>query len=397
MQETDVATTVPANPVFKPDLDVLTYMPDWLQPAWDFLSPYPGLLAIALLLVAYVLGRLLKSVCTRTMLKLASNTESETDNHLVEYLTRPLVLTTVTLALMLAVSAFKFPRSLHDATLSMLATILLFSWMRAGLRTARILLELLSKNHHRFDIVQEKTIPLFDMSIKMLLIGLGAYIFLMIWGIDPTAWLASAGVIGIAVGFAARDTLANLFSGISIIADSPYKIGDYIVLDTGERGEVTHLGMRSTRMLTRDDAEITIPNGVIANAKIINESGGPWEKERIRVPVGVAYGSDVDQVCQVLENVALENTAVAKHPAPRVRMRAFGSSSIDFELLAWIDRPVLRGRVRHDLLKGVYNAFIANGIEIPFPQTDVHLRSMPANSAAQEGPRNAPPDSPPDD
>ena len=375
----EATDTSPVTAAFRTDLDVVRYMPDWLQPVWDYLSPYPGLLTVLLILAAYALGRILRLVFSRVLSKFADRTDSKADNHLIEYLTRPIVLTIVTLALMLAVSAFKLPPSLHDATLSILASILLFSWMRAGLRTARILLELIGANRHRIDIVQEKTIPLFNMGLKMLLIGFGAYVFLMIWGVDPTAWLASAGVIGIAVGFAARDSLANLFSGIFLVADSPYKIGDYIVLDTGERGEVTQMGMRSTRLLTRDDVEVTVPNAVMANAKIVNESGGPWEKERIRVPIGVAYGSDVDEVCQVLEAVAANHTEVVKQPAPRVRMRAFGTSSLDFELLAWIDRPVLRGRIRHDLLKGIYNAFIEHGIEIPFPQTDVHLRSTPEN------------------
>ena len=278
---------------------------------------------------------------------------------------------------MMVVSVYRLPQGLHDAILSILASVLLFSWLRAGFRAARILLELIASNHHRLEIVQERTIPVFDMTIKMLLVGLGAYIFLLIWDINPTAWLASAGVIGIAVGFGARDTLANLFSGISIIADAPYKIGDYIVLDTGERGKVTRLGMRSTSLLTRDDIEVTIPNGVIANAKIINESGGPWVKHRIRVPVGVAYGSDVDEVCSLLEETASSHPEIVRQPAPRVRMRAFGNSSLDFELLAWIEHPQLRGRLRHELLKNIYKTFNQKGIEIPFPQTDIHLRSMP--------------------
>jgi small-conductance mechanosensitive channel len=206
------------------------------------------------------------------------------------------------------------------------------------------------------------------------------YLFLAIWGIDPTAWLASAGVIGIAVGFAARDTLANLFSGLFIVADSPYKIGDYIVLDTGDRGEVTHLGMRSTRLLTRDDVEITIPNSVIANAKIINESGGPWEKYRIRVPVGVAYGSDVDEVVALLESVAADHADVLDQPAPRVRMRGFGDSSLDFELLGWVEKPVLRGKVLHELFMAVYKRFAEEGVEIPFPQRDLHVVSMPGRA-----------------
>jgi MscS family membrane protein len=376
----EAENTSPVTTSFRTDLDVVRYVPDWLQPVWDFLSPYPGLLTILLIMTAYVLGRFLRFLLSKALNRLADITNNESDNHLVEYLTRPIVLTTVILALMLAVSAFELPTGLHDATLSMLATILLLSWMRAGLRTARILLELVGSHHHRIEIIQERTIPLFNMGLKMLVVGFGAYIFLLIWGVNPTAWLASAGVIGIAVGFAARDSLANLFSGIFLVADSPYKIGDYIVLDTGERGEVTQMGMRSTRLLTRDDVEVTIPNAVMANAKIVNESGGPWEKERIRVPVGVAYGSDVDEVCEVLHSVAVSHSEIVKQPAPRVRMRAFGSSSLDFELLAWIDRPVLRGRIRHDLLKDIYNAFIEHGIEIPFPQSDVHLRSMPEKS-----------------
>lgn len=363
------------NSVNKADLDISQYIPDWLQPVWDYLAPYPGLLTLLMIALAYVFARSLKIFLRHSLMKMAARTSTKADDHLVEHLTRPLVLTSVTLALMLAVAAYSLPRGLHDALLSILATALLFSWLKAGLRTARITLEMIGAHHHRLGIIQERTIPLFDMSVKMLLIGAGAYLFLLIWGIDPTAWLASAGVIGIAVGFAARDSLANLFSGIFIAVDAPFKIGDYILLDTGERGEVTSLGMRSTRLLTRDDVEVTIPNAVIANAKIVNESGGPWLKQRIRMPVGVAYGSDLDEVCDVLQAVAEGHEEVAKHPKPRVRMRAFGDSSLDFELLAWIEHPELRGRIRHELLMGIHKAFIQHGIEIPFPQTDIHVRS----------------------
>ena len=383
-EATEVVETVAPATIYRPDLSMIDYIPDWLQPAWDFFMPYPGLLTMILIVVAYGFGRLLRYLISRSLLKVASKTTTNADDHLVEYLTRPIVLTTVTLAMMLAVSAFTLPQALYQATLSILATILVVSWLKAGMRTGRVMLELVANNRHRFDVIQERTIPLFDMTIKILLVGMAAYILMLIWGINPTAWLASAGVIGIAVGFAARDTLANLFSGISIIADAPYKIGDFIVLDTGERGKVTHLGMRSTRLLTLDDVEVTVPNAVIANAKIVNESGGPWVKHRIRVPVGVAYGSDAEQVCDVLRETAQNHPEVVKQPSPRARMRAFGASSLDFELLVWIDHPQSRGRIRHDLLKSVYLALQQNNIEIPFPQTDIHLRSMPAKEDKAE-------------
>ena len=373
MQESKPEVTV--ETAIRSDLDITPFIPEWFQPVWDFLSPYPGLLTVLLLLVAYTFGKLLKAVISHSLKKVTEKTKSNLDDRLVEYLSHPLVLTTVTVASMLAVSAYRLPKTVNDIALSFLATILLFSWLRAGLRTARIMLELIGHNRHRFEIIQERTIPLFDMTIKILLVGIAAYLFLLIWGINPTAWLASAGVIGIAVGFAAKDSLANLFSGIFIVADAPYKIGDYIVLDTGDRGKVTNLGMRSTRLLTRDDIEVTVPNAIIANAKIINESGGPWVMHRIRIPVGVAYGSDVDDVCEVLEEVANDHPEVVKQPFPRVRMRAFGASSLDFELLAWIDHPEKRGKVKHDLLKNVYKRLNKENIEIPFPQTDIHVRS----------------------
>ena len=162
--------------------------------------------------------------------------------------------------------------------------------------------------------------------------------------------------------------------------DAPYKTGDFIILDSGERGVVTDIGLRSTRILTRDDVEITVPNGIIGNGKIINEAGGPPSQHRIRVAVGVAYGSDVDQVIEVLRDVAADLPEVLSSPEPRVRFRAFGDFSLNFELLCWISKPVDRGRLAHELHCAVYKALQKNQIEIPFPQRDLHVRSMPAAS-----------------
>jgi small-conductance mechanosensitive channel len=212
---------------------------------------------------------------------------------------------------------------------------------------------------------------------RIILIALAIYFVFLAWDIQVTAWLASAGIVGLALGLAAKDTLSNLFAGVSIVADSPYKTGDFIILDTGERGIVTHIGLRSTRLLTRDDVEVTIPNGILGNSKITNEAGGPSQKHRIRIAVGVAYGSDIDRVISTLEGVAAANKEVCKLPAPRVRFRNFGDSSLDFELLCWIERPIDSGRLRHELNCAVYKGFIEHNIVIPFPQRDLHVRTMP--------------------
>jgi len=197
--------------------------------------------------------------------------------------------------------------------------------------------------------------------------------FLAIWEIDMTPLFASAGIVGIAVALAAKDTLANFFGGMSIFMDRTFKVGDYIVLDSGERGEVVEIGIRSTRIMTRDDILITIPNSLIANSKIINESA-PVPRFRIRVPVGVAYGSDLDRVEEVLLAVAAANPSVSAEPPPRARLRLLAESSVDFELLCWVDDPRLKGLETHNLLRAIHNAFQAQGIVIPFPQRDVHLK-----------------------
>jgi small-conductance mechanosensitive channel len=124
---------------------------------------------------------------------------------------------------------------------------------------------------------------LFDLVMTVLILAIGAYALLQVWNIDPTSWLASAGIIGIAFGFAARDTRANLFAGFFIIADAPYSLGEYIVLAIGERGFVVNVGIRSTRLRTRDDVAIIIPNSEMANAKIINESAGIRNRYRLRI------------------------------------------------------------------------------------------------------------------
>jgi small-conductance mechanosensitive channel len=251
----------------------------------------------------------------------------------------------------------------------------------AAARFLRLLLGFVSRDQRRFLFIQERTLPLLNNLLIIVVTALAVYFIFLAWQIDVTAWMASAGILGLAISFAAKDTLANLFSGVFIVADAPYKLGDFIVLDSGERGEVTHIGIRSTRLLTRDDVEVTVPNSIMGNAKITNESGGPHEKYRLRVKVGVAYGSDIDKVHAVLLDVANSHPDVAREPAPRVRFRGFGDSSLDHELLCWVEKPVKRGLVLHLLNTEIYKRFMVEEIEIPFPQRDVHL--YPAQSPTE--------------
>lgn len=367
----------PVSDVAESIRSLADYLPESWQPYWEMVQSVPMLGFILTVILGYVVAKIGVMLFSKSLSQITKRTKSDVDDQLITTIRKPFFLTIFFFFLGMAVKTIGLSASLESNLIRVLASILVFSWMMRGFKILHLFLDTLSRHKDRFEIVQPKTIPLFELVGKILLIGLGSYVLLILWGVNPTAWLASAGVIGIAVGFAAKDTLANLFSGFFIIADTPYKVGDFVNLDSGERGMVTHVGMRSTRLLTRDDVEITIPNNVIGNAKIINESSGRWEKSRIRIKVGAAYGTDANQVCDVLMQVANTHTEVVKEPAARVRFRAFGASSLDFELLVWIEQPVLRGRISHELHLQVYDAFNQAGIEIPYAKQDVYIKEFP--------------------
>lgn len=355
--------------------DVTDWLPEAVIPAWEAVAAYPLLGGLIVAVTFFVLAILVRAIVLRSLGQITSRTKSDLDDALLHDLRGPIFNTVFLFGLILAINSAGLATS-SGWMINLLLSLIVVSWMRASLSLSSTTLDSFARNPN-FKLIEARTIPLFDLVIKLLIILFGSYVLLMIWGINPVGWLASAGIVGIAVGFAAKDTLANLFSGFFILADSPYKVGDYVNLDTGERGRVTHIGMRSTRMITRDDIEVTVPNAIIANGKIINESGGPYLKMRVRLKVGAAYGSDAHQVCELLEKIAVEHDKVCSHPAPRSRMRGFGDSSLDFELLAWIDEPEKRGLVLHELHLAVYDSFAEADIEIPYGKRDLYIKEMP--------------------
>jgi len=369
------STTAPIQPIIENLPTIADWLPESIVPFWELISEVPAIGAVVIALVFFLLAFSLRFAIFRSLGRLSALTTSTVDDDILRDLRKPVFATILFPGLALAVEAAKLPLG-SNVLVNILVSVVVVSWMRATLNISISVLSVLEKNEG-ITVVEPRTIPLFDLSIKLLTIVIGSYVLLLIWGINPVGWLASAGIVGIAVGFAAKDTLANLFAGFFIVADSPYKIGDYINLDTGERGKVSAIGLRSTRILTRDDVEVTIPNGVIANAKIVNESGGPYLKIRNRIAVGVAYGSDVDEVCELLQRIGMEHAQTCSVPEPRVRMRGFGASSLDFELLVWIEHPEQRGRIAHELYMEIYKALGRANIEIPYTKHDVFIKEFP--------------------
>ncbi len=348
-----------------------------VQQLAELIGPNVYLQAAIIAALFIFAGKLADWIISGIIGRIASRSTNNFDDQLVRLVHRPVFLSFVLLGLALATRRIGLPDAPQYITIGILKTIAIFVWYGTLNNLLGLIVKALGRGSDS-KVLETGMLSLIHNVMKVVLVALTVYFIFLAWSIDVTAWLASAGIVGLALSFAAKDTLSNLFAGVSIIMDAPYKTGDFIILDSGERGVVTEIGLRSTRILTRDDIQITVPNGLIGNSKIINEAGGPSERHRIRVAVGVAYGSDIDQVIATLTRVAADNEDIVGSPEPRVRFRTFGDSSLDFELLGWIDRPVDRGRVKHELNCAIYEAFRDGGIEIPFPQRDLHVRTMPA-------------------
>ena len=259
-------------------------------------------------------------------------------------------------------------------------TVVTLVWAVTLSRLGRRLLAAVTEGGY----VDRQIVPIVENVWSAVLAGLSAFLVLSFWRIDVTPLLASAGLVGIVVGLAARDTIANFFGSIALYADGTYKVGDYVVLSDGTRGRVQDISIRSTVVRTRDDVLVTVPNAQLNNDTITNEST-PRRYRRIKVPVGVAYGTDVDEVESIMLAVAAAEDLVREQPRPRVRMRGFGDSAIEVELLCWVSRPRLTGRARDRLLREVYSRFRAAEVEIPFPQREVHLAEAEVDGMATDG------------
>ena len=340
----------------------------------DSLNNNKLLISFVYFVLSFICAFVIDKIFISFFRALVKKSKSDLDDKIIEVLHTPLYYSILFFGLNLSVRLLNLPDIAIYTFVGILKTLIIFMWSFALFGAFMILIEWFSRKSNTLPFIQAKTLPLFENLGKIVIFLIGVYFVMVNWGIDVTGWVASAGILSVVIGFAAKDTLGNLFAGIFIMADSPYKEGDYINLDSGERGFVRHIGIRSTRILTRDAVEITIPNSVIATSKIINESGGFSEVERIRISIDVAYGTKIEKVKKIMYDIAVSSDNVCKDPEPRVRFRTFGASGLHLQLLAWIEKPELRGRVIDELSTNIYNTFNEEKIEIPFPQRTVHIK-----------------------
>tara|TARA_Y100001970_G_scaffold293326_1_gene439368 strand:+ start:1038 stop:2123 length:1086 start_codon:yes stop_codon:yes gene_type:complete len=339
----------------------------------------PITLLILIVLSAF-LAKISDLIITFIFKRAVNKTKTNLDNDLIEALHKPIYYSIFFTGIVLSIdSVANLPMSFDYIVRGIFRSITIVVWSVAFIRMSKIIIKWVSQKNKFSGLIHKRTLPLFDNLAKIVVFIFSIYFVCLSWSIDVTGWVASAGILSVVIGFAAKDTLSNLFAGIFIMADAPYKEGDYINLDSGERGYVRSIGIRSTRIMTRDDIEITIPNALIANSKIVNESGGPDEKERVRITLEISYNSDIDIARKTLFDIANSSEHTCKDPEPRVRFREFGESGLVFQLLFWIEKPELRGRIIDKVSTNIFWKFKEENIEIPYPQRTLHVKKENSN------------------
>jgi MscS family membrane protein len=229
--------------------------------------------------------------------------------------------------------------------------------------------ELAGKNEATWD---EELLPLVRRILSLVIYFIGLSIVFERFGYPITALITTAGVASLAVALAAQETLSNMLGGLVILVDRPFRVGDVIELSDGKAGEVIEIGLRSTRIRQFDGNALVVPNKDMANTRIVNLAQ-PNHRAAIRQTIGVSFGSDVERVKQVLLDVMMAHPDVLKDPAPGVWFTKFNTSSLDLFISCWVESYKDRFRVTDELNIAILRAFREHGIEIPFPQQDVHL------------------------
>lgn len=225
---------------------------------------------------------------------------------------------------------------------------------------------------NRFSIDESIRYNLLRIS-HYLIMFTGTVIAFQFIGIDLSGLAVIFGLLSVGIGFGLQNVTSNFIAGIILLFERPIKIGDRVTVGDTE-GDVMDINIRSTTIRTLNNIAIIVPNSEFVSSNVINWSHGD-AKIRVEIAVGVSYNSDVDAVLKSLREVAEEHPEVLKDPAPDVLFVDFGDSAWNMKLRAWVTDPKIHPRVRSELNCAIVHKFREYGIEIPFPQRDLHLRS----------------------
>jgi len=341
----------------------------------EALSGYEKIIvAILIFLASIVVAKIVYLLVEKYFKKLAAKTKSRIDDELLRILHKPIYYVVILIGVQIAVSYLLVSTVYGDYFTTFISIILiaLVTWVVANIVNI-ILQEFGRKLAARTKTsIDDEAIPFLSKVAKFAIYAIALMIILDQLGIEITPLIASLGIAGFAIGFAAKDTIANLLAGFFILSDRPFARGDRIKIGN-YLGEVVDIGLRSTKIETLDHTFVVIPNEKIISNEIINYAL-PDLQLKVKIPIGVAYGSDIEKVKKIVLDIANASELILDKPAPCIFFREFGESSLNFLLIVWVDNFRDKLRVMDEINSKVYEEFDKEGIEIPFPCRTVYLR-----------------------
>ncbi|RLG15032.1 MAG: hypothetical protein DRN66_00315 [Candidatus Nanohalarchaeota archaeon] len=324
-----------------------------------------------------MIGLVVNFLLEKILLHLAGRTKTNIDDKIIHVLKKPLYISFVLAGFFFSIRVLGASGGKIAFSADILKTMALLIWMLASFRLSKILMsdivpKIVSKTKTKLD---DELLPLAKNILNLIIIFLFMGVFFMIWDIDIAPLLASAGIAGFAIAFAAKDTLGNVFGGLSVYADKPFKVGNRIKLEDGDIGDVVEIGLRSTRIKTFDETMIIIPNSVIANSKIINYDE-PKANIKVKIPIGVEYGTNIELVKKTLLKCAKNVDIILDEPKASVFFTNHGDWSLDFVLITWVESPYKQFEAKDKLNTQINREFKKAGIGIPFPVQTVYRKEI---------------------
>ncbi len=313
--------------------------------------------------------------------KISKLTKTRVDDIIVEILHLPVTLWVISYGITTALLTIPPLSSIFWIIIEIynIIVVIIVTWISYRFFKDIIIYYLFHLSRSKKGDLENVLIPILEKLGIVLIGSLGGLMVLQVMGVDVGVLLASVGIAGVILGLAAQQTLGNFFSGLHILVDKAFKIGDIIMLeDNSGVYKVLDVGVRSTRLYELfSNTVVFVPNSKLANINIINFNR-PNNKMKVRIDVGVSYGSDVEKVIKTLKEIALSHPRVLRggEYEPAVVFREFGDSSLNFSLYIWIEDVMEQWEVPSEIREKIVNVFRERGIEIPFPQVDVHIKPL---------------------
>lgn len=342
---------------------------------WQFIWGNPYLRFLAVLLITIIIAFVAKIILKQVLKPLAKKTKTKIDDLVIKNISSIIFYIILLLGLKVGAQNFELGENAQAVFDGIINTLLIFI-------VTLLLLKIISSfalqwmKEWKFKTkttADERLIPFLQKILKAVVIVLALIFAFNAWKINISPLLATAGIAGLAIGLAIKDSLNNILGGLQLVLDKTFKVGDKVQLESGEMGVILDIGLRSTKLKTYDNEVIYIPNGYLANAKLKNFTH-PDVSIRVNVNFGVVYGSNTEKVQQVVLEAVKKIDTVIEEPEPIVQFLKMSDFSLDFVARAWVKNYTDAYSTQIKMTDVIYNALNKANIGIPFPTRTVYTK-----------------------